>query len=133
METKSHSKTSATEPWNENLTCWQLATSPQCLRIETTSESFLFPYGYFKRAKFSRAGNKETIEIQFLDEVVIAKGKGLESLYDALARLGVERLRQLPEKYSPKAKEGVITEIEVKQNGKNSSSDSSHSSEDPTL
>jgi hypothetical protein len=116
MEAKSHAKTSTPEPRNESLTCWNTSTSPQCLRVETESEIHLFAYGYFRRAKFSRKGNKESIEIHFQDMAVLVIGKGLDSLCDALGRLGVERVRRMPDKYTPAAREGVITEIEVREN-----------------
>jgi hypothetical protein len=115
MENAPNTKTSTTQSRNENLTCWQTATSPQCLRVETTSEVHLFPYGYFCRAKFSREGNSDTIEIQFQETVVIAKGKGLEPLCDALARLGVERIKITPAKYAAAAKEGYVSQIEIKK------------------
>jgi hypothetical protein len=116
METKSHAKTNATDERTENLTCWRTATSPQCLRVETMSEIHLFPYGYFQHAKFSRQGNKDMIEIQFQDTTVIAKGKNLESLYDALARLAVERIKICPAKYVATARnESVIEGVEIKQ------------------
>jgi hypothetical protein len=116
METKSHTKANATESRDENLTCWRTATSPQCLRMETISEIHLFPYGYFQHAKFSRQGNKDMVEIQFQDVTVIAKGKNLESLCDALARLAVERIRVQPEKYEDLGKsDGVIEAIEIKK------------------
>jgi hypothetical protein len=78
----------------------------------------LLPYGYFCRAKFSRDGNIDTIEIQFQETVVIAKGKGLEPLCDALARLGVERIKIRPGKYGPAAKEGFVSDIEIRKVGK---------------
>lgn len=118
MENTRSTKTSTTQSRNENLTCWQTATSPQCLRVETTSEVHLLPYGYFCRAKFSRDGNSDVLEIQFQEIVVIAKGKGLEPLCDALARLGVERIKIRPEKYASAAAEGYISEIEIKPMGK---------------
>jgi hypothetical protein len=118
METKSHAKTNATDSRNENLTCWRTATSPQCLRVETTSEIHLFPYGYFQHAKFSRQGNKDIMEIQFQDVTVIAKGKNLELLCDALARLSVERIKTCPDDYGIDAKEGTIADIEIKKNEK---------------
>jgi hypothetical protein len=115
METTPLTKANATESRNENLTCWRTATNPQCLRVETTSEIHLFAYGYFRHAKFSREGNKDTIGIEFSGITVIAKGKKLEPLCDALARLGVERIRLCPEKYGMGIKEGIIIEIEVRQ------------------
>jgi hypothetical protein len=122
METKSHAKTNATDSRDENLTCWQASTSPQCLRVETTTEVHLFPYGYFLHAKFSRQGNRDMIEIRFQDATVIAKGKNLEPLYDALARLSVECVRVCPEKYAAMAKnESMIEELEV-QMGKRTNS-----------
>jgi hypothetical protein len=119
METKPHAKANRTDSWDENLTCWRTATGPQCLRVETTSEIHLFPYGYFRHAKLSREGNKETIEIEFHDITVITKGKGLEPLCDALARLGIERIKACAEKYRVLAKaEGIIESIEVKNYAK---------------
>ena len=115
MESKTHTKTNTTEPRNNNLTCWEAATNPQCLQIETPSETYLFPYGYFRRAKLSNTGNKDTIEIWFQDILVTAKGKGLTSLCEALARLGVGCLRTLPGKYASVTKEGFITEIHVQE------------------
>jgi hypothetical protein len=82
--------------------------------VETASETHLFPYGYFCRATLSRDGNKDTIEIQFQETAVIAKGKNLEPLCDALARLGVEAIRACPEKYSAVAHDGVITEVAIR-------------------
>jgi hypothetical protein len=117
METKSHAKTNATDERTENLTCWRTATSPQCLRVETTSEIHLFPYGYFQHAKFSRQGNKDIVEIQFQNVTVIAKGKNLELFCEALARLSVERIKTCPDNYGMNAKEGIITDIETKKVG----------------
>lgn len=118
METKHHAKTNRTDSRDENLTCWRTATGPQCLRVETTSEIHLFAYGYFRHAKFSREGNKDAVEIEFSGITAIAKGKNLEPLCDALARLGVERIRICPEKYGMGTKESIIVEIEIKRNGK---------------
>lgn len=118
METKS--KTNATDAQDESLTCWRMATSPQCLRVETTEEIHLFPYGYFQHAKFSRQGNKDIIEIRFQDVLVVAKGKNLEPLCDALARLAVEHIRIFPEKYEAIGKnEGSIVSIEFSTSAKN--------------
>ena len=114
METKLHSKTNATDESAKNLTCWRTATSPQCLRVETTGEIHLFPYGYFQHAKFIRQNGKEVVQIKFQDQIIFAKGKGLESLCDALERLAVERIKICPEKYRVIARnEGVIEEIEI--------------------
>ncbi|MGH7975419.1 MAG: hypothetical protein ACREC8_02020 [Limisphaerales bacterium] len=118
METKPHAKANATDGRTENLTCWHTATSPQCLRVETTSEIHLFPYGYFQHAKFSRQGNKDIVEILFQDTTVIARGKNLELLCDALARLSVERIKTCPDNYGINVKEGVIADIEIKKNGR---------------
>lgn len=116
METKPHAKTNATDASAENLTCWRTATSPQCLRVETTSEIHLFPYGYFQHARFSRQGNKDTVEIRFQETAVVAKGTGLESLCDALARLAVEHIKICPAKYRATARnESVIESVEIKQ------------------
>lgn len=126
METKPPAKANATDERAANLTCWRTATSPQCLRVETTNEVHLFPYGYFQHAKLARQGNKDVIEIQFQDETVIAKGKNLESLCDALARLAVERINSHPEKYAKIAKnEGMIETIEIVAATKRTSLDSS--------
>jgi hypothetical protein len=119
METKPYSKNDAPDASAKNLTCWRTATSPQCLRVEMMGEIHLFPYGYFQHAKFIRQGGKDTVEIQFQDRMVLAKGKGLESLCDALERLAVERIKTCPEKYGAIARnEGVIEEIEIKQRDK---------------
>ncbi len=116
METKHHAKTDATDERTENLTCWRTVTSPQCLRVETTDEIHLFPYGYFQHAKFSRQGNKDILEIQFQDATVIAKGKNLELLYDALARLAVEHMKIFPEKYGSIAStKEIIETIEIRE------------------
>jgi hypothetical protein len=118
METKPQTKTNATESGNENLTCWSTATNPQCLRVETASEIHLFPYGYFCRATLSRDGNKDTIEIQFQETMVVAKGKGLEPLCDALARLGVERIKIRPNKYEVVTTGCIVSDIEIRKVGK---------------
>lgn len=94
--------------------CWRTATSPQCLRVETTSEIHLFVYGYFQHAKFTRQNGKETVQIQFQDRIIVARGKGLEPLCDALERLAVEHIKMCPEKYRAIARnEGVIEDIEI--------------------
>ena len=104
--------------------CWRTATSPQCLRVETTSEIHLFVYGYFQHVKFSRQKNKDIVEIQFQDRVVSVKGKGLEPLCDALERLAVERIRLQPEKYKGIIKnEGIIEAIEIEKNGQKKSAE----------
>ena len=117
---KTHNKTgSTTNESAKNLTCWRTATSPQCLRVETTGEIHLFPYGYFQHAKFIRQNGKEVVQIKFQDQIIFAKGKGLESLCDALERLAVGRIKICPEKYRVIAgNEGVIEEIEIKQRDK---------------
>jgi hypothetical protein len=85
--------------------------------VETNSEIHLFPYGYFCRAKLFRQGKKDVVEIQFQDVMVIAKGKNLETLCDALARLAVERIKFCPERYEALARnEWGIDNIEVKIN-----------------
>jgi hypothetical protein len=82
--------------------------------VETTSEIHLFVYGYFQHVKFTRQGNKDTVEIMFQDQTVIAKGKNLESLCDALARLAVERINSCPEKYANiSGNEGTIENIVI--------------------
>ena len=116
METKSHAKANATDERTENLTCWRTATSPQCLRVETINEIHLFPYGYFQHTKFVRQNGKDVLQIQFQAQIVLVKGKSLESLCDALERLAVERIRLRPEKYEPLGKtDGTIDEIEIKK------------------
>lgn len=117
METKTRSPDdAATDAWEKNLTCWRTASSPQCLRVETASEIHLFPYGYFQHAKFSRDGNKDVVQVRFQDQIVIAKGKGLEPLCAALERLAVERIRVRPEKYEGLTKrEGIIEDIEIRK------------------
>ncbi|HEY3932112.1 MAG TPA: hypothetical protein VGM58_07060 [Verrucomicrobiae bacterium] len=114
METKPDSKNNTTDASAKNLMCWRTATSPQCLRVETTSEIHLFVYGYFQHAKFIRQNGKEVVQIKFQDQIIFAKGKGLESLCDALERLAVERIKVCPEKYRAIARnEGVIEDIEI--------------------
>ena len=117
METQTNSPNdAATDTRTKNLTCWRTATSPQCLRVETTNEIHLFPYGYYQHAKFTRQSGKDAVQIQFQDRIVIVKGKGLEPLCDALERLAVERIKVCPEKYRAIAgNEGVIEDIEIKK------------------
>jgi len=117
METQTNSLHDATsDAWEKNLTCWRTASGPQCLRVETASEIHLFPYGYFQYAKFSRDGKKDVVQIRFQDQIVIAKGKGLEPLCAALERLAVERIRGRSEKYNAlSANDGAIEEIEIKK------------------
>ena len=111
---KPHNKTDSTNESAKNLTCWRTATSPQCLRVETTNEVHLFPYGYYQHAKFVRQNGKDVIQIQFQDRMVTVKGKGLEPLCDALERLALERIKLHPEKYKGLVKnEGVIEEMEI--------------------
>jgi hypothetical protein len=113
---KPHNKTgSTTDESAKNLTCWRTATNPQCLRVETTNEIHLFPYGYYQHAKFVRQSGKDVLQIQFQNRMVTVKGKGLEPLCDALERLAVERIRLRPEKYEGLGKsEGSIEDIEIK-------------------
>ena len=120
METQTNSpNNAATDARTKNLTCWRTATSPQCLRVETTNEVHLFPYGYFQHAKFIRQSGKDVVQIQFQDRIITVKGKGLEPLCDALERLAVERIKTCPEKYGAIARnEGVIEDIEIKQRDK---------------
>ena len=111
---KPHNKTDSTNESAKNLTCWRTATSPQCLRVETTNEIHLFPYGYYQHAKFVRQSGKDVLQIQFQDRIVLVKGKGLEPLCDALERLAVERIRLKPEKYGMIGKsDGIIEEIKI--------------------
>ena len=115
---KPHNKTDSTNESAKNLTCWRTATNPQCLRVETTNEVHLFPYGYYQHAKFARQNGKDILQIQFQDRIVTVKGKGLEPLCDALERLAVERIKLRPEKYERLGKnEGTIEEIDVKEKG----------------
>jgi hypothetical protein len=112
------SNDAATDARTKNLTCWRTATSPQCLRVEMTGEIHLFPYGYFQHAKFIRQSGKEVVQIKFQDQIIFAKGKGLESLCDALERLAVERIKVCPQKYGMLGKnEGVIEGIEITKVG----------------
>lgn len=114
---KSHNKTgSTTDESAKNLTCWRTATSPQCLRVETTNEVHLFPYGYFQHAKFIRQSGKDVVQIQFQDRIVLVNGKSLEPLCDALERLAVERIWVRPEKYEGLGKnKGIIEGIEIEK------------------
>ena len=118
METQTKpSNDTATDARTKNLTCWRTATNPQCLRVETTNEVHLFPYGYYQHAKFVRQNGKDVLQIQFQDRIVLVKGKGLEPLCDALERIAVERIKLRPEKYEGLGKnEGTIEEIDVKEN-----------------
>ena len=119
---KPHNKTDSTNESAKNLTCWRTATNPQCLRVETTNEVHLFPYGYYQHAKFARQSGKDVLQIQFQDRIVSVKGKGLEPLCAALERLAVERIRVRPEKYEGLGKsEGVIEDIEIKKVGQQAS------------
>ena len=120
METQTNSPNdAATDARTKNLTCWRTATSPQCLRVETTNEVHLFPYGYYQHAKFIQHSGKDVLQIQFQDRIVLVKGKGLEPLCDALERLAVERIKLRPQKYEGLGKnEGTIEEIEVKENSR---------------
>ena len=114
METKHHPE-KTTDALDKNLTCWQTATSPQCLRVETVNEVHLFPYGYFQHAKFMRQGGKDAVEIQFQDRVVTVKGKGLEPLCAALERLAVKQINVRPDKYQSLGRnEGIIEDVEIK-------------------
>ena len=124
METRTNSSNdTATDARTKNLTCWRTATSPQCLRVETTNEILLFPYGYFQHAKFIRQSGKDVVQIQFQDRIIMVKGKGLEPLCDALERLAVERIRLRPEKYEGLGKsEGIIEDIKINKNGESADS-----------
>ena len=122
METKPNAKTNTTDTRNENLMCWSTAIGPQCLRVETVNEIHLFPYGYFQHAKFCQQDNKDIVEIQFLGQTIIAKGKSLEPLCEALERLAVERIRLRPEKYVGLRKnEGIIEQVEIKKHNQQKS------------
>ena len=117
------SNDAATDSRTKNLTCWRTATNPQCLRVETTNEVHLFPYGYFQHAKFIRQSGKDVLEIQFQNRLVVVKGKGLEPLCDALERLAMERIRVRPEKYGAIGKsEGIIEGIEIMKTGEKAES-----------
>ena len=120
---KPHNKTDSTNESAKNLTCWRTATNPQCLRVETTNEVHLFPYGYFQHAKFIRQSGKDAVQIQFQDRTVTVKGKSLEPLCDALERLAVERIRVRPEKYEGLGKnDGIIEDIKINKNGESADS-----------
>lgn len=99
------------------MTCWQTATSPQCLRVESADGTHLLPYGYFQHAKYSRADSKEVILLTFGQISVRVKGKKLDELLTAISRFGVEQIKVLPEKYSGLSSEGVICEIKVQALG----------------
>jgi hypothetical protein len=91
--------------------------------VETTNEVHLFPYGYFQHAKFIRQSGKDVVQIQFQDQIIMVKGKGLEPLCDALERLAVERIRLRPEKYEGLGKsEGIIEDIKINKNGESADS-----------
>jgi len=103
------------DPWNKSLKCWRTSsTGPQCLRVETGGEIHLFPYGYFQYAKFSNENQEDTIQIQFQDRVVLAKGRGLKPLCEALCKFSIEQIRICPEKLTDFGKdEGIIEEIQI--------------------
>ena len=115
METQK--KSNPAEPKTENLECWRTSTNPQCLRVETITEIHLLPYGYFQHAIFSRKDNSDCLLLRFGGTSVHVKGKRLDSLVAAVARLGVEQISLRPEKYVVKTSESIITEIEVRTNG----------------
>jgi adenylate cyclase class IV len=84
--------------------------------VEATRKVHLFAYGYFQYASFSQEENKQVVQIQFQDWIVIVKGKGLEPLCAALERLAVERIRMAPEKYEQILKgDGFVEDIEIKK------------------
>jgi hypothetical protein len=86
--------------------------------VETTNEVHLFPCSYFQHAKFIRQSDKDVVQIQFQDRIVMVKGKGLEPLCDAL-----ERIRVRPEKYGAIGKsEGIIEGIEIMKTGEKAES-----------
>jgi hypothetical protein len=114
METQK--KPNSTEPKNEDLACWRASTNPQCLRVETIAEIHLLPYGYFQHAVFSRKDNRDFLLLRFGGTSVRVKGKRLDSLVAAIARLGVEQINLRPEKYVVKTSECIVTEIEVHAN-----------------
>jgi hypothetical protein len=118
MESKNET-TSETQPeaWNKSLKCWRTSsTGPLCLCVETSGEIHLFPYGYLQHASFSSADGKDTIQIQFQDRVVLAKGRGLKPLCDALCKFSVEQIRTCPDKLTGFGNdEGMIEKIEVKE------------------
>jgi hypothetical protein len=116
MET-TKKQSNSPEARNENLTCWRAATSPQCLRVETALEIHLLPYGYFQHAVFSRKGNDDCLLVLFVGTSLHIKGKRLDTLVDAMARLGVEQMNVRPAKYVINNSESVITEIEVSKTG----------------
>lgn len=93
-----------------------MATNPQCLQVEITSEIHLFPYGYFQHAKFSRQENKDVIEMRFQDVIVIASGKNFEVLCQSLARLSIQSLKAIPKKYQLHGNKSEISidTIEIK-------------------
>jgi hypothetical protein len=114
------SNDAAADSRDEDLTCWRTASGPQCLRLETTNEVHLFPYGYFQYARFFKDGNKEVVQIHFQDRIAIIKGKGLGPLCAALERLAVERIMMSPQKYEQILKgDGFVETIEIKKNSEN--------------
>lgn len=103
------------DTWTKSLRCWRTSsTGPQCLRVETLTEIHLFPYGYFQHAKFSSDKQTDSIQVQFQDRVVLAKGHGLKPLCDALCKFSVEQIRVCPDTLADFGKdEGIIEEIEI--------------------
>lgn len=108
------------DTWNKSLICWRTSsTGPQCLCVELHNEIHLFPYGYLQHAKFSSENGAESIQLQFQDQLVLAKGHGLKPLCEALCKFTVERIRTCPEELAGFGKgEGVIEKIEVQKRRK---------------
>jgi hypothetical protein len=126
METKGHATNNeATDAWDKSLKCWRTSSSgPQCLQVETNDEVHLFPYGYFQHAKFFKEMEKDVIQIQFQDRIILAKGTGLKTLCDALGKFTVELIKACPKKYAAIAKsEGTIEDIQIKQRGQENNAD----------
>lgn len=114
MEIRLQAKSDTANEGVKKLTCWDTASNPQCLCVETTSEIHLFPYGYFQYAKLSHEDKKIVLQLHFHEQIVVVKGTGLEPLFAALERLSVEKIRLMPDRYRGLSKsEGAIEAVEI--------------------
>jgi hypothetical protein len=115
METSPRAKDeSIPESRAKDLRCWSTSSNAQCLRVETSSEIHLFPYGYFEHAKFVTNSVDQVLSIRFRESVVAVTGKNLEPLCGALQRLAVDCIRIISHPKFAKS-EGVIEKIEIQE------------------
>ena len=115
METNPRAKDESTpESRAKDLRCWSTSSNAQCLRIETSSEIHLFPYGYLEHAKFVTNSGGQVLSIRFREFVVTVTGKNLDSLCVALERLAVDCIRMISHPKFSKS-EGLIERIEIQE------------------